>query len=261
MAKRVSLHQCRFDPALCQNGGKIMNPRCTWTGYLKISLVTVPVRVYTAINSTEKITFNQLHKGCHQRIRQKLVCPVHGEMTREDLVKGYEYSSDKFVTLTETEIEAVRLESTHTIELVQFVRSEELDPVFLDTAYYVGPDGPVSEQAFAVLHQALRRSKRIGIGQVVLGGKEKLIALKPSGKGFVFFTLRYVAEVRPPTAYFESTIRAIVRFCSGRTSAEIDREQIKRPESCNVQGAVSVRASGDYQSESGRDRAGCSASK
>jgi DNA end-binding protein Ku len=181
-----------------------MKLRCTWTGYLKISLVAVPVRVYTATNSTEKITFNQLHKGCHQRIRQKLVCPVHGEVTREDMAKGYEYATDNFVTLTETEIEAVRLESTHTVELVQFVRTEELDPIFLDTPYYVGPDGPVSQQAFAVVHQALKRAKRIGIGQVVLGGKEKLVALKPCGKGFVFFTLRYAAELRPATAYFEN---------------------------------------------------------
>jgi Ku protein len=86
-----------------------MKLRCSWTGYLKLSLVTVPVRVYTAISTTEKIAFNQLHKNCHQRIRQKLVCPLHGEVAREDLVKGYEYAPDKFVILSESELEAVRL--------------------------------------------------------------------------------------------------------------------------------------------------------
>src|SRR5437016_771747 len=109
-----------------------MKPRCTWSGYLKLSLVTIPVRVYTAISTTEKITFNQLHKTCHQRIRQKLVCPVHSEVAREDLVKGYKYATDKFVIVNETDLEAVRLETTGTIELVQFIRAEELDPLFLD---------------------------------------------------------------------------------------------------------------------------------
>ncbi len=180
-----------------------MKLRCTWTGFLKISLVTVAVRVYTAVSATDKITFNQLHKNCHQRIRQKLVCPAHGEVAREELVKGYEYAADKFVVLDETDLEAVRLETTGAIDLVQFVRPEELDPMFLDTPYYLGPDGPVAEEGFAVVREALRRSKRIGIGRVVLGGKEKLLALKPVGRGLVFFTLRYLAEVRPASAYFE----------------------------------------------------------
>jgi Ku protein, prokaryotic len=180
-----------------------MNARCTWSGHIKLSLVTIPVRVYNAISTTEKISFNQLHKSCHQRIKQKLVCPVHGEVTREDLVKGYEYATDKFVILNKTDLEAVKLETTGTIELVQFVRPDELDPIFLDSPYYLGPDGPVAEEGFAVLREAMRRAKRIGIGRVVMGGKEKLIALKPIGKGFVFFTLRYLTEVRQAAAYFE----------------------------------------------------------
>ena len=180
-----------------------MKTRCNWSGYLKVSLVTVPIRVYTAINTTEKITFNQLHKDCHQRIRQKLVCPVHGEVARESLVKGYEYATDQFVVLSDTELETVRLETTGTVELIQFVRPDELDPMYLDTPYYIGPDGAVAEESFGVLREALRRAKRIGIGRVVLGGKEKLVALKPASKGFVFFTLRYPAEIRPASAYFE----------------------------------------------------------
>src|SRR5437879_613268 len=135
---------------------KTMKPRCTWTGYLKISLVIVPVRVYTAISSAEKIAFNQLHKSCHRRIKQKLVCPVHGEVARDDLVKGYEFEKDKFAIVNETDLEAVRLETTGTIELVQFVRPEELDPIFLDTPYYLGADGPVAEQGFRVLREALK---------------------------------------------------------------------------------------------------------
>ena len=184
-------------------GQKLMKPRCTWTGHLKLSLVTIPVRVYNAISASDKITFNQLHKTCHQRVKQKLVCPVHGDVAREDLVKGYEYATDKFVILNEADLDAVRLETTGTIELVQFVRPEELDPMYLDAPYYLGPDGQVAEEGFAVLREAMRRSRRIGIGQVVLGGKEKLVALKPVGRGLVFFTLRYANEVRDAAPYFE----------------------------------------------------------
>jgi DNA end-binding protein Ku len=180
-----------------------MKPRCSWSGYLKLSLVTLPVRVYSALSTADKITFHQLHKGCHQRIRQKLLCPLHGEVRREDLVRGYEYATDKFVILEAADLEAVRLETTSTIELVQFIRPEELDPLYLDTPYYLGPDGPVAQQGFGVIVEALRRGKRIGIGRVVLGGKEKLLALKPIGKGLAFFTLRYATEVRAAAPYFE----------------------------------------------------------
>ena len=179
-----------------------MKPRCTWSGHLKLSLVTIPVRVYNALSTSEKIAFHQLHKGCHQRIKQKLVCPIHGEVTREDLVKGYEYSTDKFVILNESELESVRLDTSGTIELVQFVRPDELDPMLLDTPYYLGPDGRVAEGGFAVMREAMRRTKRIAIGRVVLSGKERLVVVKPHGKGLVFFTLRYVSEVRQANLYF-----------------------------------------------------------
>jgi DNA end-binding protein Ku len=173
-----------------------MKTRCLWSGHLKLSLVTIPVRVYSAVNAAEKLTFHHLHKGCHQRIRQKLVCPVHGEVLREDLVKGYEYAKDSFVVLEATDLAKVRLETTGTIELVQFIGPDEPDPLLAETPYYLGSDGPVAEEGFAVVVKALSRAGRIGIGRVVLGGKEKLIALKPMVKGFVFFTLRPVAEVR-----------------------------------------------------------------
>jgi DNA end-binding protein Ku len=181
-----------------------MKPRSTWTGFLKLSLVTVPVRVYTASEAGAKIAFHQLHKQCHQRMRQKLVCPVHGEVEREDITKGYECSPDQYVVVDESDLEQVRLETTHTIDLVQFIRPEELDAIYLDAPYYVGPDGPVAEEAYGVVREALQRTNLVGIGRVVLAGKEKLIALRPLEKGLVFFTLRYAAAVRPAAAYFEA---------------------------------------------------------
>ncbi len=180
-----------------------MKPRSTWSGILKLSLVAIPVRVYTVISTGEKISFNQLHKGCHHRVGQKLVCPVHGEVPRDELVKGYEYAPDKFIVVEPADLDRVRLETTDAIELFQFVQPAELDPLLCDTPYYLGPDGPVAEEGFCVLREAIRKTNLIGIGRVVLSGREKLIALKPLGNGFAFFTLRYGAELRPPSMVFD----------------------------------------------------------
>jgi DNA end-binding protein Ku len=180
-----------------------MKPRSIWTGHLKISLLTIPIRVYTALNEADRISFNQLHKDCHQRLKQHLVCPVHGKVEREHVVKGYEIEKERFVVIEPADLERVRLETTHTVDLVQFVQPGELDPVYFDVPYFVGPDGPVSTEAFVVLREALRKSKRIGIGQVVLSDREKLVAIKPLAKGLLMTTLRYAAEVRAADAYFD----------------------------------------------------------
>lgn len=180
-----------------------MKPRAVWTGHLKISLLTVPIRVYTALNEADKISFNQLHKDCHQRLKQQLVCPVHGKVERENVVKGYEVEKDRFVVVDTADLDSVKLETTQTIDLVQFIKPEELDPVYLDTPYFVGPDGPISVEAFSVLREALHKSKRIAVGRVVLSGKEKSVTLKSLAKGLLMTTLRYAAEIRQEAAYFE----------------------------------------------------------
>ena len=180
-----------------------MKPRSIWTGHIRISLLTIPIRVYTALNEADKISFNQLHKDCHQRLKQQLVCPVHGNVEREQVVKGYEIEKDRFVVLEANTLEAVKLETTHTIELIQFIRAKELDPIFLDVPYFVGPDGPVSLEAYAVLREALRKTNYLALGQVVLCGREKLIAIKPVDKGLLMTTLRYPAEIRQAELYFD----------------------------------------------------------
>ena len=139
-----------------------MKIRCLWSGQLKLSLVTIPARVYSATNSAEKVSFHQLHKGCHQRIRQKLVCPVHGEVDRTEIVKGYEFAKDRHVVFDPADFEKIRLETTGTIDLVQFIRPDELEPIFLEMPYYLGPDGPVAEEGFAVIGEALRRLQLFG---------------------------------------------------------------------------------------------------
>ncbi len=168
-----------------------MRPRSTWTGNIKISLVTIPIRLYTALTESEKISFNQLHKGCHPRQRQQLVCPIDGKVEREDVVKGYEIEKDRFVVLEPSDLQSLTLETTHTIELIQFIAETELDLLLLDTPYYLGPDGPVSEQGFAVFREALSRRRQVGLGRVVISGRERLVVVRPWGNGLLLVTLRY----------------------------------------------------------------------
>ena len=179
-----------------------MKMRSIWNGYLKISLVQLPVCVYAGLNSSETIQFNQLHRACHQRIRQKLFCPIHGEIKREEIVKGYEFEKEKYVVVTEADLEAVRLETTKTIEINEFIRPVELDPVYFDVPYFVGPNGRVSIEGFCVLQQALQRAGLVGVGRVVLGGREKRVILRPAGKGLRLTTLRSTAEIRSPDSIF-----------------------------------------------------------
>jgi DNA end-binding protein Ku len=180
-----------------------MKPRSIWKGHLKLELITLPVRMYTALNEAEKVSFNQLHKNCHQRLRQELVCPIHGKVERSDIVKGYEIEPDRYVVIEPADLEAIKLESTRCIELIQFVADADLDPALLDTPHYLGPDGPVSQSAFAVLREAKRRRKRIGLGQIVMAGRERMVALRPEGKGMVLTSLRNPFEIRQADQVFE----------------------------------------------------------
>ena len=111
--------------------------RASWTGYLRLSLITIPVRLFNAISSADKIALNQLHKGCNSRLKQKMVCPTHGEVDREQIVKGYEYENDNYVVIEDSDLKAIRLETTKIIELVSFANASQLDPIFLDAPYYV----------------------------------------------------------------------------------------------------------------------------
>lgn len=178
-------------------------PRATWKGHIKLSLVAFPVKLHSAVSSASRVSFNQLHKGCHRRLKQQMVCPEHGAVERSDIVKGYEYEDDKYVLIDEADLAKVKLETNHTIELTQFIDADALSPLFLDSFYYVAPDGPLAEEAFRVIREALRASGRIGIGRVVLSGREQIVALRVEDKGFLLSTLRAAEEVRGPTAYFE----------------------------------------------------------
>jgi DNA end-binding protein Ku len=180
-----------------------MAPRASWTGYLRLSLVTIPVRLYNAVSSTSKVSLNQLHKSCHLRLRQQMVCPEHGKVEKEDIVKGYEFEKDRYVVVEEADLEKIRLETTKTIELTQFVDANELDPIYFNTPYYVAPDGPVAEEGFRILREAMRQANKVAIGQVVISSKEQVVALKVQEKGLVLNTLHYAEEIRNSASYFE----------------------------------------------------------
>jgi DNA end-binding protein Ku len=175
----------------------------TWKGQLKISLVSFPVRLYTAVGSAKKLALNQLHKQCRSRIHLDTCCPKHGKLARSEITKGYEYEKGKYITIEQEDLQKIKLQSTRTIEVIQFVNQSELDPVYIDAAYYVAPDGPMTQEAFRIVHKAMRKTKKVGIGQITMHNREYLVALKVYQKGFLLIRLHYAQELRNTQAYFE----------------------------------------------------------
>ena len=172
-----------------------MAVRPTWKGYLKVSLVTIPVRVYPATESAATISFNQLHAECQTRIQQKRWCPhCEREVSNSELAKGYEYEKGHYVVLSDEDIQKVRVESTRVIDLQQFTDETSIDPIYVDRAYYLAPDGPMAGSAFSVMREGM--AGKAGIGKVALYGREYLVAIRPQKKGLVMYTLHHDAEIR-----------------------------------------------------------------
>jgi DNA end-binding protein Ku len=172
-----------------------MAARPTWKGYLKISLVNIPVRVFPATDAAATISFNQLHNVCRSRIQQKKWCPTcQIEVAQTDLVKGYEFEKGKYVVLEEEDLAKVRPESTRVINVVQFAEAAVIDPVYVEKPYYLAPDGTVAAEAFAVMREGM--VGKAAIGKVALYGREYLVAIMPRENGLVMYTLRSAAEVR-----------------------------------------------------------------
>jgi DNA end-binding protein Ku len=173
-----------------------------WTGFLKLSLVTIGVRLYTAATEKERVHFHQIHEPSGERVRQQLVVPGIGPVDRSDIVKGYEYEKGRYVTVDPDDLKRLRLETTDTIDIVEFV--DEIDPIYFDAPYYLVPDGSVAEEGYRVIREALRESGKIAVGQVVIGGHERVIALRPLGDGLLGNSLRYEDEIRKPEDFFGS---------------------------------------------------------
>ena len=181
-----------------------MAPRSNWKGYLKLSLVSCPVQLYPATTTKERVSFHLLNRDTGNRLRRKLVDPDTDEAVEsEDQVKGYQVAKNEYVLVEEDEIDQVAIESTHTIDIETFVPRKEIDETFIDTPYYLTPDGKLAEEAFAVIRDAMRGKNVVGLGRVVLYRRERPIMLEPRGKGLVATTLRYAYEVRADEDYFE----------------------------------------------------------
>src|SRR5215207_3980155 len=172
-----------------------MAARPTWKGFLKVSLVNIPVKVFPATESAASISFNQLHAECQTRIQQKRWCPhCDKEVPHSDIVKGYEFEKGRYVVVTDEDIQKVRVESTRVIDLAQFTDETAIDPIYVDRAYYLAPDGPMAASAFAVMREGM--AGKAGIGKVALYGREYLVAVRPHKKGLVMYTLHHDAEIR-----------------------------------------------------------------
>jgi DNA end-binding protein Ku len=179
-----------------------MAARPYWKGQIRLALVSIPVEIYSATRSGATIAFNQIHEPTGKRIKYEKVVPGVGPVDPEDIVKGFQYSKGSYVLLDDEELEAVKLESKKTLELTQFVDAHEIDPLYYERPYYVVPADDLAEDAFVVLREALRDTKKVGLGQLALRGREYIVSLKPCGRGILLETLRYADEVVKAQGYF-----------------------------------------------------------
>lgn len=179
-----------------------MAARPYWKGQIRLALVSIPVEIYSATRSGATVAFNQIHEPSGKRIKYEKIVPGIGAVEPEDIVKGYEYSKGHYVLLDDDELEAVKLESKKTLELTQFVDAHEIDPLYYERPYYVVPADDLAEEAFVVLREALRETKKVGLGQLAMRGREYVVSLKPCGRGILLETLRYADEVVKAQGYF-----------------------------------------------------------
>ena len=181
-----------------------MAPRANWKGFLRLSLVTCPVALYPATSDTEKVSFNQINRKTGHRIKYAKVDADTGEeVASDDIVKGYKVDTDTYIEMSKDELDDIALESTHTIEIDEFVPQADIDSRYLIRPYYLVPDGKVGHDAFAVIRETVRNMDKVAIGRVVLTNREHIIALVPLGKGLMGTLLRYPYEVRSEKEYFD----------------------------------------------------------
>src|SRR3954466_2864161 len=179
-----------------------MAARPVWRGQIRLALVSIPVEIYPATKSGAQIQFHQVHEPSGKRIKYEKVVPGIGAVDKDEIVKGYEVSKGHYVLLDPEEIESVKLESRKTLDLVQFVDEDDIDPMYFEKPYYVVPADDLAEEAFVVLREALKAAKKIGVGQLAMRGQEYVVALKPFERGLMLETLRYADEVHKSSGFF-----------------------------------------------------------
>jgi DNA end-binding protein Ku len=179
-----------------------MAARAYWQGQIRLALVSIPVEIYSATKSGASVSFRQIHEPSGKPIHYEKVVTGVGPVDADEIMKGYEFEKGEYVLLDQDEIDAVKLESKKTLELTQFVDASEIDVMYFEKPYFVVPADDLAEEAFVVLREALRKTKKIGLGQLAMRGREYVVSLKPCGRGMVLETLRYADEVNKAQGYF-----------------------------------------------------------
>jgi len=181
-----------------------MAPRAYWKGYLKLSLVSCPIALYPAASSSERVSFNRINAKTGNRLKQLNVDSETGEpVEKEDIKRGYQYAKGQYILVEDSEIEKIKIQSTHTIDIETFVPRAEIDDRYLDSPYYIAPTDKVGQEAFSVIRDAMREKKVVALARVVLTRREHMAMLEPFEKGLVATTLRYAYEVRGSAEYFD----------------------------------------------------------
>jgi len=173
-------------------------PRASWNGFLRLSLVSCPVSLVPATTEAKRIRFNQLNAKTGNRVQQQLIDSKTGEVVdRDDIVKGYEHDRGRYVTISDDELKALQIESSKIIDLDRFVDRDEVDPIYLDTPYYVYPDGEIAAETFRVIGEAMTHKNKVGLGRVTISSRERQVLVEPRDAGLVMSTVRSSEEVRP----------------------------------------------------------------
>lgn len=181
-----------------------MGPRATWKGYLKLSLVSCAVNLYPASSSSSRVSFNTINRKTGNKVKRQFIDAETGEVVEnEDQAKGYPVAKDSYLLIDDEELDKIQIESSHTIDIEKFAPRSEIDPRYLEAPYYIAPSERVAEEAFAIIRDAMRDEKVVGLGRVVMARRERIMMLEPMGKGLVGTALRYGTEVRNEDTYFE----------------------------------------------------------
>ncbi|BEV10715.1 Ku protein [Asticcacaulis sp. DW145] len=195
-----------------------------WSGNLRLSLVTLPVNVYSALNRSRQIPLKEIYRKTGERVHRLNVTEDGTEVERDEIIKGYEVEKGEYVLIEPDEIKDLKIPSSRTLDIVQFVPAEEIDDLYFDAPYFVAPQKNADQQTFAVIRDALRQSKTTGIGQLAIAGRERLCTIRPCGSGLILQTLRYENELRDSDPYFDD----ITKKAAASEELDLARELIKR---------------------------------
>lgn len=215
-----------------------MAARAYWSGQIRLALVSIPVQVFSATKSSARISFHQVHEPSRKRVRYEKVVPGVGPVDNDEIVKGYEVEKDQYVLFSDEELDEIKVEAKRSVELVQFVEESEIGSSYFEKPYYVAPDDDeVAGEAYVVLREALKRTGKVGLGQLAVRGRSHIVALKPLGEGLLMETLRYADELRKPDSFFaevpdqapDEELISLAEELIGRRAGEFDPAAFSDP--------------------------------